>query len=35
MPRQAHDEQSSFVEIPAPAEVPATRRRAAGRAKSA
>jgi hypothetical protein len=35
MPRKARDEQPSFVEIAAPAEVPATRRRAAGRAKSA
>ena len=35
MPRKARDEQSSFVEISAPAEVPAPRRRSAGRAKSA
>jgi D-alanine-D-alanine ligase len=35
MPRKAREEQPSFAEISAPAEVPATRRRAGGRAKSA
>src|SRR6186713_1998657 len=34
-PRRMREEQSSFVDLPAPVEVPATRRRAAGRAKSA
>ena len=35
MPQRGREEQESFIDVPAPVEVPATRRRSAGRAKSA